>query len=391
MPGAIAWVIVGLVVLAISAKFSPGTGDLLTTVCGFICLAQSWNVIAGYGGQVSLGTSAFAGVGAYSAALVAIHLQLPATFMLLFGLVAGTLLALLLAVPLLRLRGDYFSIGTLVASLALQAWALNWSFVGGSTGLSLPLESLPAPLQVLRLSIVVATVSMLAAWTIAHSRVGLRLRAVRDDEGAARGVGVSGFLSRALALCVSGGLAGLAGALIAIQQISFEPTGMLGLGWTVSALLMTVVGGPGSVLGPVFGVVIVYWGLTKQLAGRESASHRHRRCATALDRSVRSRGRMALLGEPRPRWCGPVASPAVKPGRGLCAACATDGSCNQRQPPAKPRRGLLDFGRIGVIWVQLGARVRHRVRDARQDIRVELGLASGDALGSWERVCGSWV
>ncbi len=272
LPGAIAWVIVGLVMLAISAKFSPGTGDLLTTICGFICLAQSWNVIAGYGGQVSLGTSAFAGVGAYSAALVAIHLQLPATFMLLFGLVAGTLLALLLAVPLLRLRGDYFSIGTLVASLALQAWALNWSFVGGSTGLSLPLESLPAPLQVLRLSIVVATVSMLAAWTIAHSRVGLRLRAVRDDEGAARGVGVSGFLSRALALCVSGGLAGLAGALIAIQQISFEPTGMLGLGWTVSALLMTVVGGPGSVLGPVFGVVIVYWGLTKQLAGRESAS-----------------------------------------------------------------------------------------------------------------------
>jgi len=246
--------------------------DVLTTLLCLIGLAQAWNLLAGFSGQVSLGTSAFVGTGAYTLGLLELHAGFSYPEAMVGALLAGGLLSLLLAPPLLRLRGDYFSIGTLAAALALQAWIYNWSFAGGSTGLNLPVEGVPSPVAVFQLACVVAASTTGAAFLVAHSSFGARLRAVRDNEAAATGLGVSAFRHRLGALVLSGALSGLVGGLIALQQLSFEPTGMLGIGWTINALLMTIVGGIGTVLGPVVGAVLVYYVLTKRLEGYQTLS-----------------------------------------------------------------------------------------------------------------------
>ena len=271
-PGAAVFTAVAVIASQSTASFTAYQLDVATTLLSFIGLAQAWNILAGYSGQVSLGASAFVGSGAYAAGLLEVHAGVGYLVAILGALVTGGVLAALLALPLLRLRGDYFSIGTLAAALALQAWALNWSFAGGSTGVNLPAVGVPGPVEVFQLACLVAAAAMIAAFAVAHSGFGMRLKAVRDDESAATGLGVSAFRHRLGALLISGALSGLVGGLIALQQISFEPDGMLGIGWTVNALLMTIVGGIGTVLGPVVGAIAVYYLLTKQLESYQTIS-----------------------------------------------------------------------------------------------------------------------
>ena len=271
-PGALALVLATLVVTQLSGQLSRYQLDIATTLFGYVALAQAWNILAGYSGQVSLGVSAFVGSGAYAAALVEIHAGLGFLVGLAVALVAGGVLAILLAVPLLRLRGDYFSIGTLAGALALQAWVLNWSYAGGSTGLAFPIDGLPDSVQLYQLSAIVAGLVMVVAFVVAYSRFGLRLKAVRDNEAAATGLGVSATRHRLAALVISGSLSGLAGGLVAMQQVSFEPIGVLGINWTINALVMTIVGGIGTVIGPLVGAVAVYYLLTKQLESYQTVS-----------------------------------------------------------------------------------------------------------------------
>jgi branched-chain amino acid transport system permease protein len=271
-PGALALVLVALAATQLSGQLGRYQLDIATTLLGYVALAQAWNILAGYSGQVSLGVSAFVGTGAYAAALVEIHAGVGYLFGLVVALIAGGVLALLLAVPLLRMRGDYFAVGTLAAALALQAWVLNWSYAGGSTGLTFPLDGLPDSVQLYRLACLIAGLVMAIAFIIAYSRFGLRLRAVRDNEAAATGLGVSATRHRLAALLISGALSGLTGGLIAMQQVSFEPTGMLGITWTINALVMTIVGGIGTVIGPLVGAIAVYYLLTKQLESYQTVS-----------------------------------------------------------------------------------------------------------------------
>lgn len=256
-------------VLALAAAaYSGGLGryqtQVVTTLLIYLALAQAWNILAGFGGEISLGVGAFAGTGAYAVGLLMVHTGVGWLPALPVAAGAATALALVLAFPLLRLRGDYFAIGTLAAALALQAWLLNWDFAGGSAGLSLPIERTPTAGTLYQAAVAVAAAAMAAAIAVKHSRFGLRLMAVRDNHAAAEGLGVSVFWHRFAALLISSALTGAAGGLVALQQSSFEPVGMLGIGWTINALLMVVVGGSATLLGPVLGTVIVYYVLTTQ-------------------------------------------------------------------------------------------------------------------------------
>ena len=271
-PGVALFAALALLASQSTAVFTAYQLDIFTTLLAFVGLAQAWNILAGYGGQVSLGASAFVGTGAYTAGLLELHAGVGYATAIVGALLGGAALAAVLAIPLLRLRGDYFSIGTLAAALALQAWALNWSFAGGSTGVNLPTEGVPGPVELYQLACGIAAIAMICAYLVANSSFGMRLKAVRDNESAAVGLGVSAYRHRLGALLISGALSGLTGGLLAMQQLSFEPTGMLGIGWTINALLMTIVGGIGTILGPVVGAVAVYYLLTKHLQEYQTLS-----------------------------------------------------------------------------------------------------------------------
>jgi branched-chain amino acid transport system permease protein len=270
--GVIASLVVAVVLAALAGGFSEYNLDVMTSILALVVLAVAWNLLGGFGGLFSLGASAFVGTGAYASALIEIHAGVGYPVALVIGILAGLVLAAILALPLLRLRGDYFTIGTIAAALAIQAWALNSGLTGGSSGLNFPISGLPSPQAIYQLSCVAAGVALAVSFAIAHSGFGMRMKAVRDDEGAATALGVSAQRYRFSALVINGALSGLAGTLIGMQQVSFEPNGMLGISWSANALLMAIVGGVGTVIGPVLGVVVVYYALTLQLQSYQELS-----------------------------------------------------------------------------------------------------------------------
>lgn len=267
-----ALVAAGVVAFALGGTLGDYGLNLGATLFAYVVLAEAWNILAGLSGQVSLGVGAFVGVGAYAMGLLMVHDGLGWLPGLVVATAAGGALALALAVPLLRLRGDYFAVGTLAASLALQAWLLNWSFAGGSSGISIPIAAVPSLLALYEIGVVVAVIGVGTAIVVRGSRFGLRLLAVREHEEAAASLSVDTRRQRLYALVVSSLLMGLAGGTFALLQVSFEPNGMLGLNWTISALLMVVVGGTGTILGPIAGAIFVYYVVATELANYPTAS-----------------------------------------------------------------------------------------------------------------------
>ena len=268
---AAASVVAGSAVLAAAAgSFSAYNVDLGVTLLVYLAIAQAWNVLGGYGGQVFLGTSAFVGTGGYTAGLLLIHTGMPWQLAVACAAAAGAGIAVILSVPLLRLRGDYFAIGSLAGALALLAFVQNWLWAGGASGITLPIDRIPTGTTLFRAAVVVAGLATLATVFVARSSFGLRLTAVRDNEPAAAGLGVSVYRHRLGALVLASAVIAAAGSLAAFQTIAVSPDGAFSFGWNLDALLMTVVGGAGTVLGPFFGVALVYWGLTKELANAQT-------------------------------------------------------------------------------------------------------------------------
>jgi branched-chain amino acid transport system permease protein len=274
-PKIIGWVALLVVALAIfvsAPTLNLGNADLGVTLLTYLTVAQAWNVLAGYGGQVSLGAAAFVATGGYAAALTLLHTGLGWPQALVVAALVSAALGALLSIPLLRLRGDYFAVGTLAASIAVQALLQNWDWAGGASGLALPIDNVPSGALLFQVAVVVAALAMALALFVKHSRFGLRMAAVRDDEHAAAGLGVSVYRHRLVALVVTSAFIGLAGAVVSFQFVAISPSSVANVSWSLNAVLMAIVGGAGSVMGPAVGVAIVYYGLTRQLQDAQTLS-----------------------------------------------------------------------------------------------------------------------
>ena len=229
-----------------------------------ITLAESWNIVAGYAGQVNLGHAAFFGLGALVARTLWIR-GAPILLAMGAGAAVATAFALLIGVAAFRLRGAYFAIGTLALGEILRT-TVNNLFPEIST---LPTASIAAYRLTHRyyLALALAALSVAAVAALATSRVGLGMQAVREDEEAAEASGVGALRLKLTALALSTGLAGLAGGLFAYYHISYYPSHPFGPHWTFDALLVTFIGGVGTVHGPILGAAL-YVFLKEYLAVR---------------------------------------------------------------------------------------------------------------------------
>jgi branched-chain amino acid transport system permease protein len=266
-------VAVALIVIAASSEsLSRYQLDVGFTLLTFLVLAQAWNILGGYGGQISLAVSGFVGVGMYTTTLV---LEKSGASVAV-GLVAAGLVAALAAgifsFPLFRLRAAYFSVGTLALTLAAQAAVVNWSYAGATQGINVPFEDVPTQTDLFLLALALVAVTMAATWWVRRGSFGLRLMAVRDNEDAAGTLGVHAFRVKLVAFVLTSFLMGLAGGLLAMRQVSIEPGASFGLSWTINAIVMAAVGGVGTILGPVVGVLIVYYGIQTQLESNPELS-----------------------------------------------------------------------------------------------------------------------
>jgi branched-chain amino acid transport system permease protein len=217
-----------------------------------IALAQSWNLLGGYAGQITLGHAAFFGLGALVTRLLWVG-GAPLYLALAAGALVATAFGVLIGLPAFRLRGAYFSIGTLALAEILRITVGN---------LMPEISTIPAaalasynimPRYYLTLLLAVLCVAVVAL--LVGSRVGLGIRAVREDEAAAEASGVGALKHKLLALTVSTALVGLTGGAFAYYHVSYYPQHAFSPGWTFDALLIAFIGGVGTIHGPVLGAL----------------------------------------------------------------------------------------------------------------------------------------
>lgn len=229
-------------------------------------LSIAWNITGGFGGLMSFGHAALFGTGAYAAAMLQIHLGLGAWWAALGGTVAGGLMGAFIGALSFRygLRGSYFALVTLAFAEVLRVLASSFEITGGGQGLQLKLVPGLANLQFAErlhsytFVVVLVIVALALSIALRLSRFGAYLIAVRENEEAAKAVGIDTFRIKVLAMLLSGLVAGAAG--VAYLQIYLFVDAPIGFGSTMSveALLGPIIGGAGTVLGPVIGTVALH-------------------------------------------------------------------------------------------------------------------------------------
>jgi branched-chain amino acid transport system permease protein len=231
---------------------------LAFTLFDLMALALSWNLIGGYGGQFSIGHALFVGTGSYTVAVLLLHTGIPLFLAVLLSGIMAAFLAFLSALLLLRLRNAYFTVGSLGLAQAVLSWMINWSFTGQTQELSLPQSATLdySTLYYASLALLVLTVAILVL--LIRSPFGLRLMAVRDDEEAAIELGVNSFSVKMIAFMVSAFFVGIAGALIALQNFSLEPYSAFNTSWAINMIVMTIIGGISTTVGPLIGAVVIF-------------------------------------------------------------------------------------------------------------------------------------
>ena len=230
-------------------------------------LAQGWNVIGGYSGYPSFGNSVFYGLGTYGTAIAMAQFHLPFEVGLVCGAVLGVACALLFGIPILRLRGPYFAIATLGFAAVMSAIIATIDLAGKNIGLILPLFRGDKMFYELSLILLVAATATVA-W-IAQSRFGAGLVAIREDEDAAQVMGINTTMYKVAALTVAAFFSAIAGGIHAYWITFIDPASAFDPSLNVRMVIMTLFGGPGTVLGPVIGALILS-GVSEVLASTAS-------------------------------------------------------------------------------------------------------------------------
>jgi branched-chain amino acid transport system permease protein len=254
--GAVAIVAIALALLAfVPWVASPSIIQFGISTLLMATLAQSWNIIGGYTGYASFGNSVFYGLGSYGVAIAMVQWNLPFGVGLALGAVLALVFAVLLGLPVLRLRGHYFAICTLALAEVMTAIVSNLEIAGRNTGLVLPL--LRGDALFYELSLGLLGLTTLAVIYIARSRFGFGLIAIRENEEAAAVMGVDTTRYKVAAFAISGFFTSLAGGIHAYWITFLDPVSAFDITLNVKMIIMAVFGGPGSIFGPVVGAFLL--------------------------------------------------------------------------------------------------------------------------------------
>lgn len=250
----------GLTVIVVVLAALPWFGTPVITQFGInvlilATLAQGWNIIGGYTGYSSFGNSVFFGLGAYGVGIAMVQFHQPFWVGLLLGLAMAVTFAFVLGVPVLRLKGHYFAIATLGLAQVMTAIISNVPIAGQNVGLVLPL--LKSEVLFYELALGLLVLATLTIFWLSRSRFGMGLIAIRENEEAAAVMGVNTTLYKVLAFALSASFTALAGGIYAYYITYIDPAGVFDISLNVKMIIMAVFGGPGSVLGPVVGALIL--------------------------------------------------------------------------------------------------------------------------------------
>jgi branched-chain amino acid transport system permease protein len=252
----------------------PGWGDsgqlkVLVEFFTLLAMAQMWNLLAGYAGLVSIGQQAFIGLGAYGFFIAVDRLGIPIVPAIVVTALGCGVVALVTSVFAFRLQGGYFAIGTWVIAEVFRIVVSNTRELGAGTGVTIQSAVRMPPDDRLALTywlaLAVGAGSIVVAVFIMRSRLGLALQAVRDNEVAARSLGVDIYRAKLAIYLVAAVGCAAAGAVIYLQLVRIQPNAAFGVDWTAKMIFIVIIGGIGRIEGPVIGT-IVFFALQESLA-----------------------------------------------------------------------------------------------------------------------------
>ena len=232
----------------------------------YAMLAQAWNLLAGYCGQISLGHAVFFGTGAYTSSVLVREFGLTPWIGMLAGALVAVALSQVIGYPVFRLRGHYFAIATIAVGEIVQTLMINWDWVGGARGLFVPIKR---PDSFLNFQFheskqtyyyIALGFLLLALWItqrITRSRSGYYFRAIREDQDAAASLGIPVARYKQRAMALSAGLTALGGSFYAQYILFIDPESVLPLSLSILICLVAVLGGVGTLWGPVIGAAIL--------------------------------------------------------------------------------------------------------------------------------------
>jgi branched-chain amino acid transport system permease protein len=257
--------IAAVVVIAAATIPAWGSSNIMKQAVTFltlVALAQMWNLLAGYAGLISVGQQAFVGIGAYSLWVFSEKVGInPFLCVPLAGLVAA-LFALPTAGLAFRLRGGYFAVGTWVIAEVYRLVVTQTSWLGGGSGVIIQsagqVQRSTREAVIFWLALFVAVGSIALVYFLLRSRRGLALTAIRDEETGARGLGINVFRSKLWVYVIAAAGTGVIGAVIYLNLLRVTPEASFGLNWSTLMIFAVVIGGLGTIEGPIIGAVIFF-------------------------------------------------------------------------------------------------------------------------------------
>lgn len=254
---------VALAGLVLAALFLPPKAmTILTEFCAVLAMALIWNVLAGFAGLFLMGFQVFIGVGGYALFFIANQMGIVPFYVLPLAALGSGLLAALIAPALFRLSGAQLAIGSWVIAEIVRLVVYHTDALGGGGGISLIAMRLVARPDRMPLTfgaaVLVLAITLAIIVLVMNSKYGLALRSMRDNETAAEALGVNVFWTRLAVLLIGGGLAGAAGAVYYLLALNVSPSSGFSINWTATILFIVILGGIGTLEGPILGALIYF-------------------------------------------------------------------------------------------------------------------------------------
>lgn len=270
----IKWIILGLLTICLGTVPIWGSQYAMLffmLFCIYMGLAQMWNLLAGYSGLISLGQQSFVGLGGYTVAVLSSYYGINIWLAIGLGGVASVFLALFMSLFIFRMKGVYFSIGTWIFAETLLVWFSNWAYVKYGSGLFIKPPGNFGMESIYYASFALGAGSVALVYIILRSKLGLGLMAMRDDDQVAETLGVEVFRSKLYCFLISAFMTGVIAGVFYGFQIFIQPYKAFSIEWTVKLVFMVIIGGIGTIEGPVVGALL-YVLLSQYLAEYSTVS-----------------------------------------------------------------------------------------------------------------------
>lgn len=252
----LAAIIIFLAVLPFSGSWSQYLVSLVTLIMIYMAFGQMWNLLGGYAGLLSLGMQAFIGIGGYALAVLSIDYGMNIYVSVLIGGVASVIFGLIVSPALFRMTGVYFAIGSWVVAEALIIAFSNWSVVRYAKGISIRTVFHISNTTIYFLAVGLGLASVLIVYFLMKSKIGLALMAMRDNAGAAEAMGVKLFPTKLKCYMIACFVTGIGGGIMYINQAYITPSAGISIQWTIAMTFMVIIGGIGTMEGPILGAII---------------------------------------------------------------------------------------------------------------------------------------